>query len=331
MQRPPFPRADPGSLNRRGRTTMADSTDRQHYLADVIADRYRLIRPIQVRSLQATRNHTLAVITGDARYVLRIRGDAWWIGNESELNFELDLLEHLAADGLNVSTAVPQRNGDRIGVIDDGHQRRTYSLFTWAPGRPGARTPFGAALVGTTLARIHLSADTFVSEYHRYRLDVSSMLDRQLPTIEDDLAGAPSQDAAAIRAHIATIRERLRHFDPGPHGWGVIHGDVQELNFHIDADALTFFDFDLCAWGWRTADIAEYYTRIPPPHREPFLEGYQTVRPLNPSERDMLLTISRLAWIREGCRPPNLAPMLDDPFIRYQQDENGRWQMKPPI
>ena len=310
---------------------MSDTKHFQRYLVDVIADRYDISRPIEVRSLQATRNHTLAVVTKDARYALRIRGDAWWIGDESELNFELDLLDHLAADGLNVSTAVPQRNGDRVGVLDDGHQRRTYSLFTWAPGRPGGRTPTGAALVGTTLARIHLSADTFVSNYHRYRLDESSMLDRQVPAIEDDLAAVASQDAAAIRAHIATIRERLRDFDPGPHGWGVIHGDVQELNFHIDDGALTFFDFDLCAWGWRTADIAEYYTRIPPPQRKPFLDGYQTVRSLNPSEHDMLLTIGRLAWIREGCRPPHLAPMLDDPFIRYEQDEHGRWQMKPPI
>ena len=310
---------------------MASSTDLQRYVVDVIADRYGIGRPIEVRSLQATRNHTLAVVTKDARYALRIRGDAWWISEESELNFELDLLDHLAADGLNVSTAVPQRNGDRIGVLDDGHQRRTYSLFTWAPGRPGARTPIGAALVGTTLARIHLSADTFVSNYYRYRLDEATMLDRQLPAIEDDLAGAASLDAAAIRADIATICERLQDFDPGPHGWGVIHGDVQELNFHIDDGALTFFDFDLCAWGWRIADVAEYYTRIRPPHREPFLDGYQTVRPLNPSEHDMLLTIGRLAWIREGCRPPNLAPMLHDPFIRYVQDENGRWQMQPPI
>ena len=99
----------------------------------------------------------------------------------------------------------------------------------------------------------------------------------------------------------------------------MVHGDAQELSFHIDDGALMFFDFDLCAWGWRTADIAECYTRIPPPHRQPFLDGYQTVRPLNPSEHDMLLTIGRLAWIREGCRPPNLTPMLDNPSSATNQ------------
>lgn len=310
---------------------MATSNSFERYLVDLIATHYDISPPVDVRTLQATRNHTVAVVTQDARYALRIRGDAWWIRDESELTFELDLLDHLAADGLAVSTAVPQRDGSRIGVLDDGHRQRTYSLFTWAPGRPGARTPAGAHLVGETLARIHHSADTFVSRHHRYRLDQATMLDRQLPAIEKDLAEETPQNAALIRAHIADIRWRVRDFDPGPGGWGVIHGDVQELNFHIEDGALTFFDFDLCAWGWRTADIAEYYTRIPPPHQAPFLDGYQTIRPLNPSERDTLLTIARLAWIREGCRPPNLAPMLDDPFIRYEQDDQGRWHMKPPV
>lgn len=160
--------------------------------------------------------------------------------------------------------------------------------------------PASAHLVGTTLARIHLSSNTFTSSYHRYRLDETTMLDRQLPAIEEDLAGTASTDAMVIRAHVTDIRERLRHFNTGPHGWGPIHGDVQELNFHLHEGAITFFDFDLCAWGWRTSDIAEHYTRIPPPHREPLLAGYQTIRPLNPSEQDMLLTIARLAWIREG-------------------------------
>lgn len=309
---------------------MADGKDFQRYLTELIADHYDIGRPVEVRTLQDTRNHTLEVRTDDARYALRIRGDAWWIGDESELDFELDLLDHLAADGLAVSTAVPRRDRDRVGVLDHGQRRRSYSLFTWAPGQPGARTPTGAHLVGSTLARIHRSADTFVSHHHRYQLDEATMLTRQLPAIDDDLAHEPPETAAAIRDHISEIRQRLQDFDPGPSGWGVIHGDVQELNFHIDDGALTFFDFDVCAWGWRTADIAEYYTRIPPPHRAPFLDGYQTVRPLNPSENDMLLTIARLAWIREGCRQPNLAPMLDDPFIRYDQDADGRWRMQPP-
>lgn len=44
----------------------------------------------------------------------------------------------------------------------------------------------------------------------------------------------------------------------------------------------------------------------------------------------MLLTIARLAWIREGCTSHTLAQMFRDPFIRFRRDDSGRWQMTPP-
>lgn len=68
-----------------GRTLSEDREDRIR-LGGVITDRYDVGETIEVRSLQAGRNHTLAVATNNARYALRIRGDAWWIGDESELN-----------------------------------------------------------------------------------------------------------------------------------------------------------------------------------------------------------------------------------------------------
>lgn len=305
-------------------------------VSNLITTEYDVGRPTLIRPLRLARNHTYEIATDRGRHVLRIRGgNDWWIDGQSDLLFELDLLDHLAQHGIPVSTAIPRRGGDRLGVLatDDDHgggDGRTYSLFTWAPGRIGSRTPDGARLVGAALARIHLAADRFATDHSRYRLDETTMLDRRLPGIEQGFPDLPAADVRTIRTHIEEIRRRLRTFDPGPGGWGIIHGDVQELNFTIDEGTVTFFDFELCAWGWRTADVAEYYTRISPPQREPFLAGYQSVRPLNPSERDMLLTIGRLAWIREGCVASDLAHMLRDPFIRFHRDQAGRWQMRAP-
>lgn len=115
---------------------MANTKNLEYQLADIVAQHYDIGRPVEVHTLQATRNHTLAIVTDGGRYAVRMRGDAWWIGHESELEFELDLLDHLARDGLAVSTAVPQRDGSRVGILDDGTLRRTYSLFTWGAGSP---------------------------------------------------------------------------------------------------------------------------------------------------------------------------------------------------
>ena len=41
----------------------------------------------------------------------------------------------------------------------------------------------------------------------------------------------------------------------------------------------------------------------------------------------MLLTIARLAWIREGVQGPALVRRLRDPFMNFQPDDTGRWQI----
>lgn len=45
------------------------------------------------------------------------------------------------------------------------------------------------------------------------------------------------------------------------------------------------------------------------------IDGYESIRPLNRAEHDMLPTIGRLAWIREGLRSKALVKRLDDPYI----------------
>lgn len=301
-------------------------------LIGLITTEFDIGRPIHIRALQIGRNRTYRVRTDRGDFALRIRGQSWWIKKveESDLRFELDLLDHLAAHGVPVSTAIPRRNGDKLGVLEDAQGPHWFSLFTWAPGEPGARTPEHAALVGATLAKVHRAADLLTTRHTRFHIDETTILDHQLPRIEAEFPTDRPEDVQLIREQIQEIRRRLATFDPGPAGWGIIHGDVQELNFHIDNGELTFIDFDLCAWSWRTADIAEYYTRIPPPHRDPFLTGYESIRPLNPAEHDMLLTIARLAWIREGCTSHALAQMFRDPFIRFRRDRSGRWQMSSP-
>ena len=48
-------------------------------------------------------------------------------------------------------------------------------------------------------------------------------------------------------------------------------------------------------YGWRAYDVAYYVTRIREQHRQPFLHGYESVRPPTDAEEDMIPTIGRLA------------------------------------
>lgn len=278
-------------------------------LDQLVTAEYDLGTPTTVRPLFSSVNDTYAVEFDSTMYALRVHCvDPWWIAREDEFRFELELLRHLDRAGIAVPVPIDRANGDALGRLGDG---RHYTLFSWAPGRPGEGSMKRVRLVGETLARIHVASIGFTSPYGRYHLDQANLLDRYLAKLRPD-----ALQAAVIEEHAAEIRSRLATFDPGPTGWGVVHGDVQSLNFHFTADdRITFLDFDLAGYGWRIYDVAYYVTRIREQHRRAFLDGYESVRPLTDAERDMIPTLGRLAWIREEIGATELVKRLRKPYM----------------
>lgn len=281
-------------------------------IAALVATQYEVGPVTGCRPLHGGLNHTFAIESDHGRYAVRVYGrNKWWISGESDLLFELDLLDHLYKCGVPVARSIPTCDGRRLTAIDS----RRVGLFAWAPGQPKHSTPEQAFRVGATLAEIHVAADSFETSHRRYRLDLSTLLDRYLGTLGLDRVKA--REAWSVRRHIAEIRGRVDDFDPGPTGWGIVHGDVQELNYHFDGDRITFFDFDLCGYGWRAYDVAVYYTRIRKEQRGAFMRGYESVRPLTAAEHDMLPTFGRLAWIREGCQSEGLVYRTRRPYMSF--------------
>lgn len=286
----------------------------------IVADQYGLGRPDRCRLVFAGHNDTYEVGIGARKYAFRLQSEKWWKSGESDARFELDLLTHLHAQGVPVAHPLPRTNGDTLGVIRAPEADRYYSLFSWAPGNTvddKELTVEQAYLVGQNMAAIHLAADKYRPQHHRYRLDEETLLDRSLRELHDDLHAAEPADLNTIEYYVADIRKRLDGFDPGPGGWGIIHGDVYWANLHFDErNRMTIFDFDLCGYGWRAYDLAYYYTRIPESVRAGALDGYESLRPLDNGERDMLTTFGRLAWIRADGRPMSrLAELLRNPYV----------------
>lgn len=286
----------------------------------VVADQYGLGRPDHCHLIHAGHNDTYEVRIGVERYAFRLQSAKWWKVGEADARFELELLAHLHQHGVPVVYPLPRKNGDPLGVIRAPEADRYYSLFTWAPGNTvhdADLTTEQAHLVGRSMAAIHQATDHYQSEHHRYRLDEQTLLDRSLRELQDDLHAADPDDVQTIEHSVADIRRRLDGFDPGPGGWGIIHGDLYWGNLHFDKhNQITIFDFDLCGHGWRAYDLAYYYTRIPQSVRAAALEGYESLRPLADAEREMLTTFGRLAWIRADGRPMSrLAQLLRDPYV----------------
>jgi Ser/Thr protein kinase RdoA (MazF antagonist) len=316
---------------------VSHSTFLEADIVHLIAAEYRLGTPDQCSRLGGGINESYAVDIDEHRYVLRIYGrDKFWIAGESDLRFEVDLLIHLHEQGVPVSYPLPRRNGDRLGQFSASEAKEDfYALFTWAPRarvETESRQADQAHLVGRTLASIHLAAEHFQTEHRRYALDEGTLLDWPLQQLEPYLSHAVPTEGAFIMEQVAQLRTLLLAFNPGPGGWGIIHGDVHGGNHHFTEDGqITFFDFDHCGYGWRAYDLSYYYTRIQEPLRASCLEGYNSVRPLGHAERGMLTPFGQAAWMREAGgwasqnpRPSEeerkgllaeLARMLSDPYL----------------
>ena len=285
-----------------------------------------------VRLIHSGHNDTYAVEAAAGRYAFRVYGqDKSWIGEASDLRFELDLLTHLRSLDAPVSFPVPRRCGDTLGTRSSSTGDLHYALFSWCPGHPIDTTDLTlpeASRLGAALATIHVAADSFVTEHSRYVLDERTLVERSLQRMRPTLDRASPDDARYIENCAVEVGERLRDCALGPAGWGIIHGDPQVLNCHFADDGrVTFFDFDLCGFGWRAYDIAYCLRHTSAAAdsggdeiRSAFLDGYQSVRRMSQAEHQILPTIGRAAWLREGTAagqglpPKKLARLLQDPY-----------------
>lgn len=88
-------------------------------LAQLVEREYAIAAPVRVSLLNRGFNDTYLVtdVEGGRRALRVYNREKYWIRSESDLRFELDLLEHLAAAGLGVIRPYRRTLGDRLGRL----------------------------------------------------------------------------------------------------------------------------------------------------------------------------------------------------------------------
>ncbi|MEE6309164.1 phosphotransferase [Plantactinospora veratri] len=265
-------------------------------LAQLVEREYAIAAPVTVSLLNRGFNDTYLVTDAEGgRRVLRVYNrEKYWIRSESDLRFELDLLEHLAAAGLGVIRPYQRSLGDRLGRLTAPEGERCFALFTHAPGTPLHEGTLSAEQwreFGSGIARMHLEMDAFRTSHDRYHLDQRILVERPLASLAPY---ARSGRAAADLAELGRLGERLtgeiQRLRAIGGAYGIIHADLHRGNTHIDGEGrFVTFDFDHCGFGLRAYDLVSLYRGpdSPADDRERWaavLAGYQQVRPLSQSE-----------------------------------------------
>jgi Ser/Thr protein kinase RdoA (MazF antagonist) len=173
------------------------------------------------------------------------------------VEFEVALLAHLAAQDAGVASAVPTAEGRACVPLQFPEGMRALALFQHAEGAiPDALDEF--ELTGRTLAHIHGAARGYTGPPSRYTLDGQHLAGRTLgylksyPELGADLLETYDQLVHRLLDALTAAEDDLTRV--------VCHGDTHGFNNHVNTDATgakgaVFFDFDDAGPGFLAYDL----------------------------------------------------------------------------
>ena len=299
------------------------------------------LRPIQHRH-----NATFLVRAEGCRYVLRVNRP----GHRDLALFRSELmwLDAIAREtDLVVPAPVADREGNLLTVASAPGipKPRVCALFRWVKGRFVSQhdlTGRHLERVGRLMGRLHYHAEGFAPPpgFTRIRWDADGLLGG---VYGGSIAHAkavldPARRSIVDRAESIT-RRAMERLGEAPSGFGLIHGDLHQMNYVFLKGEAHALDFDDCGWGYYLGDMGATLgplvsRRDFPSLRVAFLHGYRSVRPLDAGHERMLtsfLIADRLkiaVWMSGRLDNPGLRDGVAE-FVRDrvdQMDEMMRWR-----
>lgn len=216
---------------------------------------YRIGEPRSCDLLCSASSDTYLLSAGDKLYVARVYRACW--RSLPEIEYELALLVHLAAEGISVPVPIAQKDDALVQTLLAPERSRYLALFAYVEGTPASfQNANHAYLAGQAAARIHAASDGFVRPCTRSRLDLASLIDEPLKAIRPFLGSRRGAAWTYLEGLTARQREKAETALPPDLDWGLCHGDFGRKNLLVNASAgLTVLDFDHCALGWRIYDF----------------------------------------------------------------------------
>ncbi|GIP36057.1 phosphotransferase enzyme family protein [Paenibacillus sp. J2TS4] len=274
---------------------------------------------IQFIQLSDTITYKIETSTGES-FLLRIHSDRLSI---EEIHSELSLLEALnqSAD-LNVPEGLACCNGSYVLEIstEEGYQRPYVTMMRWVEGEhaSGKFTDDRVYSMGVMMGRLHEAAANFVppSDFVRPQWGVDSFrrdmvkLERFYPRFLSDEAWRSYQAAAE------KIVTELAAMHRNDHNYGLIHADLHSGNIVFNEERPYPIDFGRCGYGYYLYDMAGALLELYPKQRRTFIQGYESVRKLEPDYVQHLQCFFVMFMIENYCHhasdPRESSSLMDE-------------------
>ena len=205
-------------------------------------------------------NHTYRVTAEDGTvYFLRAYRKNW--RTLADIQYELDVLQHLHKKNFPAAHPLPTRDGEFYYVVNALEGERYIALFTLAPG-PEISYEVDPELVATrygqAVAKMHNALDDFYSPHPRFQLDLNYFTIQPLKYIEPFLQDRPA-DWRFVKEFAGKLHQQLLELPADDLELGFCHGDLQGYHANVSPDGtLTFYDFDCGGFGFRAYDLAVF-------------------------------------------------------------------------
>lgn len=296
-------------------------------LCERIVPEYGLRGSRNCHLLQHGDNDTYLVHHEQQQYVLRV-----WSKDprpHTEIEAELELLSLLAQQHIPVVQPLKRDDGRYLSAVTAPEGERFIGFFRYAPGTPPDTdiTAEQSHAYGRAVAAMHHVFDTLTQPYPRPHWNLDRLLDAPIAAILPSLTHLPAR-AHYLSELAETLRARLSTLPTTSPLYGLCHSDLHKNNLLWTSDQqLTILDFDLCGYGWRAYDLAILFwsTRYLPQAktvRDAYLDGYSTLRTLQPIElqvlpyfvaiRDIYVTATKIRHARQGVAGSD---MITDEFF----------------
>lgn len=259
--------------------------------------------------IQCGLNDHYALSSDQGEFVIRVYRHGW--RSPEDIQWELDLVDHLSRSGAPVATCVPRRDGRLFSEIYVAEGVRQVSVFKCAPGRythfgnngPNRVSPAECAeAFGISAAEVHAAADGFSARTSRFALDLDHLLDGPLRAILREYPHR-REDIEALRRLTVPLRERLAEA-PSALDRGPCHGDMSGGNSTYENGRVFHFDFDCGGPGWRAYDLGVFFWSMSIHGHgaevwDRFLRGYRSRRALSDTDAALVGAFAgvRVLWL----------------------------------
>ncbi|HJN51223.1 MAG: phosphotransferase [Pseudomonadales bacterium] len=298
-------------------------------LLDRVLAKYRLKQPLNCELLQRSLNDTYTVQSGSGKYFLRVYRYGW--RKKSEIDAEVEMLNHLVRQRQPVSHPVPRKDGAYLTRITTPEGPRYAVLFTEAAGRVPRFNLADCTQYGEIVASIQMVMDRRREDGRRFHVDLRHLIDRPLKHLAPYLAHR-KDDLEYLQHTCDSLKSGVNRLLPKKlPEYGCIHGDHHGANVHQDSEGrMVVFDFDCYGYGWRAYDVAVFLWELAgmigsdrigkartTRRWNAFLKGYSRVRSLTDNELEatkLFVPIRRIWWM--GLHASQTVEIRGDGFIQ---------------